>query len=202
MVIREMIHLMNDDTTGRAAQKAATRHRIVAAVTALVAEEHPAAISVPAVAERAGVGVATVYRYFPTKEALLDAAAYGAVTSGAGGLPGSFTEIGTSLRAAWGELAGQLPLVRNQLASPLGRELRRRRWEAKRAAMVEVARADGIDARTLAGQRLLAVADVLTSSTALLELHDKAGIAVDDAADWCAWAVGVLHRETLAGGAR
>ena len=189
-------------TTGRAAQKAATRRRIVEAVTALVTEEHPAAISVPAVAVRAGVGVATVYRYFPTKEALLDAAAYGAVTSGAAGLPRSFAELGASLRAAWGELAVQLPLVRSQLASPLGRELRRLRWEAKRAAMVEVAQADGIDARTVSGRRLLAVADVLTSSTALLELHDKAGIAVDDAADWCAWAVGALHRETLAGGAR
>lgn len=189
-------------TTGRAAQKAATRRRIVEAVTALVTEEHPAAISVPAVAVRVGVGVATVYRYFPTKEALLDAAAYGAVTSGAADLPRSFAELGASLRAAWGELAVQLPLVRSQLASPLGRELRRRRWEAKRAAMVEVAQADGIDVRTVSGRRLLAVADVLTSSTALLELHDKAGIAVDDAADWCAWAVGVLHRETLAGGGR
>ena len=192
---------MNGDGSGRVAQKAATRRRIVDAVTALVAEEHPAAISVPAVAAHAGVGVATVYRYFPTKEALLDAAAYGAVTSGGGGLPRSFAELGGSLRAAWGELADQLPLVRNQLASPLGRELRRRRWEAKRAAMVEVAKADGIDVRTLDGRRLLAVADVLTSSTALLELHDKAGVAVDDAADWCAWAVGVLHRETLTGGA-
>jgi hypothetical protein len=36
------------------------------------------------------------------------------------------------------------------------------------------------------------VADVLTSSTALLELHDKAGVPAADAADWCAWAVGVL----------
>ena len=187
---------MKDDGSGRAAQKAATRRRIVDAVTALVADEHPAAVSVPAVAARAGVGVATVYRYFPTKEALLDAAAYGAVSTGAGGLPRSFAELGGSLRAAWAELADQLPLVRNQLASPLGRELRRRRWEAKRAAMVELAAADGIDPRSPEGRRLLAVADVLTSSTALLELHDKAGVEVDDAAEWCAWAVGVLHRVT------
>lgn len=192
---------MSGEVTGRVAQKAATRRRIVDAVTALVAERHPAAVSVPAVADRAGVGVATVYRYFPTKEALLDAAAYGAVSSGVAGLPRSFGELGASLRAAWGELADQLPLVRNQLASPLGRELRRRRWEAKRAAMAEVAATDGVDPRSPEGRRLLAVADVLTSSTALLELHDKAGIAVDDAADWCAWAVGVLHRETLAAGA-
>src|SRR3712207_3613808 len=67
-----MIHLMTA-TDWRDEQRAQTRSRIVRAVAALVAEEHPAAVSVPAVARRAGVGVATVYRYFPTKEALLDA---------------------------------------------------------------------------------------------------------------------------------
>ncbi|HMQ26697.1 MAG TPA: TetR/AcrR family transcriptional regulator [Acidimicrobiales bacterium] len=178
-------------------QKAATRARIVGAVTALVAERHPAAISVPAVAERAGVGVATVYRYFPTKEALLDASAYGAVSSGAASLPGSLAEVTPALRAAWGELADQLPLVRNQLASPLGRDLRRRRWEAKAAALSEAAVAERLDPTDDSVRRLLGVVDVLTSSTALLELHDKAGVAVEDAADWCGWAVAVLHQATL-----
>lgn len=180
----------------RAEQRAATRRRIVDAVSALVAEEHPAAVSVPAVAARAGVGVATVYRYFPTKEALLDAAAHGAVSTGAAGMPRAFDEVGASLAAAWGELADQLPLVRNQFASPLGRELRRRRWELKHAAMVEVARREGLDPASPAGRRLIGVVDVLTASTALLELHDKAGVGVDEAAGWCAWAVSVLHEAT------
>lgn len=181
----------------RAEQRAGTRRRIVEAVTALVAEEHPAAISVPAVARRAGVAVATVYRYFPTKEVLLDAGAYGAVSPSAARLPSGFGEVGATLLAAWGELAGQLPLVRNQFASPVGRELHRRRWEAKHAAMVDIARADGIDPDGDAGRRLIGVVDVLTSSTALLELHDKAGTPVDDAAAWCAWAVETLCRATL-----
>lgn len=182
----------------RAEQRAATRRRIVEAVSALVAEEHPAAVSVPAVAARAGVGVATVYRYFPTKEALLDAAAHGAVSTGAAGLPRAFDEVGASLAAAWSELAEQLPLVRNQFASPLGRELRHRRWELKHAAMVEVARREGLDPESPAGRRLIGVVDVLTASTALLELHDKAGVGVDEAAGWCAWAVSVLHEATRA----
>lgn len=181
----------------REAQKAATRDRIVAAVTALVAERHPAAVSVPAVAERAGVGVATVYRYFPTKEALLDAAAHGAVSTGAAGLPRSLGEVTPALRAAWSELAAQLPLVRNQLASPLGRDLRRRRWEAKASALAEAAAGEGLDPDEDAVRRLLGVVDVLTSSTALLELHDKAGVPVGDAAEWCGWAVGVLHHATV-----
>jgi len=55
---------------------------------------------------------------------------------------------------------------------------------------------EGIDPEGPEGRRLLGVADVLTSSTALLELHDKAGVAVDDAADWCAWALDALLRAT------
>src|SRR5688572_3317782 len=101
-------------TTLRDDQRTATRNRIVRAVSDLVADEHPAAVSVPAVARRAGVAVATVYRYFPTKEALLDAAAHGVVTPEAGRLPQSFDELEPTLRAAWGELEEQLPLVRSQ----------------------------------------------------------------------------------------
>ena len=178
----------------RAEHRSATRDRILGAVSALVAEGHPAAISVPAVAKRAGVGVATVYRYFPNKEELLDAAATAPVTPEAARLPSSFREVGTTLTVAWGQLAEQLPLVRNQLGSPVGRELRRRRWEAKHAAMATVAAADGIDPESEVGRRLLGVADVLTSSTALLELHDKAGVPVDEAATWCGWAVEVLRK--------
>jgi AcrR family transcriptional regulator len=182
----------------RQEQKEQTRARIVAAVSDLVAHDHPAAISVPAVAARAQVGVATVYRYFPTKEALLDAAARGAVSPSAGRLPQRLDQVGPALQAAWSELADQLPLVRNQFASPLGRELHRRRWEAKQAAMVAALAAHDLDADTVEGRRLLAVVDVLTSSTALLELHDTAGVAVDDAADWCAWAVDTLLEATRA----
>ena len=180
----------------REEHRAATRHRILRAVSALIAEEHPAAISVPAVARRADVGVATVYRYFPTKEALLDAAAREAVTPRAARLPRGFDEVGASLAAAWGELEAQLPLVRAQFASPVGRDLHRRRWEAKHQAMLEVARADGLDPGSTQTRRLIGVVDVLTSSTALLELHDKAGVPVQDAAAWCAWAVGVLYEAT------
>lgn len=177
-------------------QKEATRARIVQAVSDLIATDHPAAISVPAVAARAGVGVATVYRYFPTKEALLDAAAVGAVSPGAAALPSGFGDVGSALRSAWGELEAQLPLVRNQFASPLGRDLHRRRWEARHEAMVGFLADAGVDPASAAGRRLMGTVDVLTSSTALLELHDKAGVPVDDAADWCAWAVRVLFDAT------
>ncbi|MGH1487911.1 MAG: TetR/AcrR family transcriptional regulator [Acidimicrobiales bacterium] len=58
----------------REAQASATRERILAATVAVIGEGI-AALSIPAVARQAEVSVPTVYRYFPDKEALLDAAA-------------------------------------------------------------------------------------------------------------------------------
>lgn len=184
----------------REGHKRATRDRIVRAVADLVAEAHPAAISVPAVAAKAGVGVATVYRYFPTKEALLDASMLvmgpqASITS-LDDMPTSFDELVEVLPRSFADVAGHLGLARNQLASPLGRELRRRRWEAKKAAVDAALAGSGIDPTSDAGRRLAAVTDVLTSSTAVIELHDKQGIPIAEAADHVLWALAVLERAT------
>jgi AcrR family transcriptional regulator len=195
-----MNHLMTAVESIREGHKRATRARIVQAVVELVTEEHPASVSVPAVARRAGVGVATVYRYFPTKEALLDAASLiGAEETREvhGLLPTTFEELSELLPMAWHELAEKhLSLARNQLASPTGRELRRRRWETKRASTHAALENSGIDPMSPEGRRLEAVADVLTSSTALLELHDKAQIPVDEASAHVLWALSVLVAAT------
>lgn len=184
----------------RAQQRHATRARIVRAVATLVADAHPASVSVPAVARQAGVSVATVYRYFPTKEALLDASAMvlgdDAKLSSLAAYPTTFEEAMALLPDQFAALARQLPLVRNQLASPLGRELREVRWLAKQAATRKGLLASGIDPDSPEGARLAAVADVLTSSTAVLELHDKAGLPIEDATQHVIWALQVLVRAT------
>src|SRR5690348_18019898 len=51
----------------------ANRERILAAAEAVFGE-HGALGSTDEVARRAGVGIATVFRHFPTKEALIEAA--------------------------------------------------------------------------------------------------------------------------------
>ena len=57
----------------RAEQEHRTRERIAAATAALHGSVGPANTTVAAVAERAGVQRATVYRHFPTDEALFEA---------------------------------------------------------------------------------------------------------------------------------
>lgn len=191
---------VEEEETLRDAHKRATRTRIVTAVAELVAEAHPASISVPAVAKRAGVGVATVYRYFPTKEALLDASAMvlgdDARLTSLDAYPSSFEEAAALLPNQFAAIARQLPLARNQLASPLGRELRQVRWRAKQASLARALAGSGIDPDSPEGQRLAAISDVLTSSTAVLELHDKAGIPIDVATEHVLWALRVLTRAT------
>lgn len=186
----------------RAGHKRVTRDRIVRAVADLVAECHPAAISVPAVAAKAGVGVATVYRYFPTKEALLDASMLvmgsdASITS-LDELPTSFDALAQTLPGSFADVAAHLPLARNQLASPLGRDLRRRRWEVKKVVLDAALADGGIDPTSSAGRRLAAITDALTSSTAVVELHDKQGLPIDEAAAYVLWALAVLEAATRA----
>jgi len=61
------------DNTLRREQAGATRSRILDAVRDLLVESRTA-LSIPEIAARAGVSEPTVYRYFPNRDALLEAA--------------------------------------------------------------------------------------------------------------------------------
>src|SRR5437588_10678953 len=52
----------------------ATRQRILAAVADLIEDGDAEELTVPAVAEASGVSLRTIYRYYPTREQLLEAA--------------------------------------------------------------------------------------------------------------------------------
>src|SRR3954452_2665514 len=52
----------------------ATRARILEAVADLLEEGAAAELTVPAVAEASGISLRTIYRYYPTRERLLEAA--------------------------------------------------------------------------------------------------------------------------------
>src|SRR5919206_3014957 len=53
---------------------AATRERILSAVADLLERGDPEDLTMPGVAEASGVSLRTVYRYYPTREQLLEAA--------------------------------------------------------------------------------------------------------------------------------
>jgi len=205
--------------TVRDLQREVTRERILATVLELVAEPGAGDVAVPEVARRSGVSVATIYRYFPTKDALLDAAADEPARQAAGVAPGDAIARGAAanprrrqaaptegqirpeegpayLRALWRSFEGKLPLVRRQPASETGRAMRARRYPASRAWFAERVATAGVAPESPEGARLIRLALLLTSSLAFLDLHDRQGLDADAAADDVEWAVEMLQRAT------
>ena len=183
--------------TLREAHRADTRERIVRALGDLLTEEHPASLSVPAVARRAGVSVATVYRYFPSKEALLEAGSEIAdQLLEQGGAPASAEDLEAFLRHSAASFQAWAPLVQAQLVSPVGREIRRHRLPRALAAVRGSASALGVDTDTAEGERLVRVVTTLASSVSIIDLMERQGCEPDEVAADLTWAVMTLLRVT------
>jgi AcrR family transcriptional regulator len=183
----------------REEQRELTRRKILSAVLDLVAEESMSELSVPLVAERSGVSVATIYRYYPTKDALLNAAAEEPARRAGGSLIGEGADGSAYLRKMWEDFAGHLDLVRHQVASETGREMRNRRYAAGRAWFGESVARQGVDPATEEGRRLVRLGLLLTSSIAFLDLHDRQGQSAGEAVDDVTWAIAVLTEATRTG---
>ena len=185
--------------TLRASQAAATRRRIVDGLLAVLTEDHPATLSVPAVARRAGVSVATVYRYFPTKEALLDAGSEVAdqLIEQSGG-PDGLDGLEAFLRRAATAYLAWAPLVQAQLASPVGREVRQRRLPRSLAAVRAALANEGIDPAGPEGQRLTRVLATFMSSVVIIDLMERQGHSPELVAADLTWAAASLVGATQA----
>ena len=181
-------------------QRALTRRKVLTAVIDLVAEGALDDLSVPAVAKRSGVSVATIYRYFPTRDELLAAAAEEPARQALEHHPArreGDDDLMAFQRAMWQEFATNLPLLRHQISSQAGREMRAARTERSHDLLAAYLAAQGIDTETDAGQRLISLLMLVTGSLALVELHDRQGLAVDEAIDRSSWAVRALIEATV-----
>jgi AcrR family transcriptional regulator len=166
-----------------------TRSRILDAVVAALARQ--AELSVAALAKAAGVSVPTVYRYFPTREAMMDA---------------TLNAMGERLRRptwadssrdylaripdrfAWFERNGDL--IRAILGSALGRELlravrRRREKLLGKVVGARLAKRSGARAR-------IAMLSVLDDASTWRLLRDEWGLSLEEASSASAWAAQVL----------
>jgi AcrR family transcriptional regulator len=175
--------------------KELTRRKVVDAVLALVAEGSFDELSVPAVARRSGVSLATIYRYFPTKDELLVAAAMEparqALTAEGSRQPGD-DAFAAFQRSMWTSFASNLPLLRHQVTSEAGREMRDARLAHSRSQVADYITARGVDARSVEGERLIALLLLVSGSLGLVELHDRQGLSIDDALAVSLWAAEVL----------
>lgn len=180
-----------------------SRQAIRDAVTDLLRLEHPAALSIPAVAAAAGVSVRTVYRYFPTKQDLLDDVAEihqrraDALMNGRDDL---FDDPGRYLEALWSDFEKDLPAVKAQHQSELGGDMRQiRMLQTKQGLDVrldkffpDVTEEDRADLSDLIMMTM--------SSAAFLDLHTRLGRSGPDAARLAWWAVRAMQKQFAADG--
>jgi len=155
--------------------------------------QDPADVSLPQVAADAGVSIRTLYRYFPTRDALF--AAVGSRIVWRVGLPTHIDgadDIAASFLRASGALSGHPRLARSLLHSSLGRlargGYRRERINDVMAAVAEVAdHLEPVEARSRA-----AVIANLCSAAAFVTVSEEGGLAVDEARTAVAWAITTL----------
>ena len=150
----------------------ATREAILDAFLALAHTTNAVTVSIPAVAAEAGVSVRTVYRYFPSKDELQDAAAYRFTTEALDGVgrldDTTVDDIEDHLTAMWSLFAQRIPALIAEHSTPAGRDLRSTRLPGSREL---VRRQAGIDLSDDDVDLLVAV----LSSSMFLELVDRMG---------------------------
>lgn len=174
----------------RERNRQATRDAIVGAVAELLTEDDASALSVPAVSERSGVSVRTIYRYFPTKAALVEAVGViddPALT--AGPLPSvDGDDLHAWLQRGWSDDV-QTPMLRAQLRTAAGVEVRRERRRRHREFAYAVLDRWDIQAEGETREALADLLLLLTGGAARFEMTDVLGASVQRASVAAAWAV-------------
>jgi AcrR family transcriptional regulator len=186
----------------RAAQKDATRHRILDALAERMAAGTFDSVSMAEIARAADVSPATLYRYFPSREALLDAIADDTMFQRLGGLPypESPEDIAEVMRKSFEAFDADRDFVRAYFSTELGRTARtrgrRRRVNAIRAAMQPVTA--GLPASHRAEAE--AVTAYLASIQAWITMQDEFGLSGEQVGEAVSWAINTLLADLQSGG--
>ena len=180
----------------RAEQKERTHERILEAAAEQLLHEGLEELSLPRAAKRAHVSVPTVYRHFPTQEALMrELTEWVGRRININEVPENvdeFTEWVPRLFAHWDENEA---LIRARLLSTVHRQIHRdtghRKDEAIERAMEEVTtHLDPLDAR-----RACALVRLLVSGAAWEMMRDRWDLTGEQAGEALAWAISVLIAE-------
>lgn len=193
------------DTKLKSRKAEVTRDAIRTATLDLMANQHWSAVTMPAVAERAGMSVRTLYRYFPTKQALIDdvAMVYARrVDEVADGL-GIYQDGQTYLPVMWAEFAKDIDAVRFQHTSSAGDAMRASRLAMAREEVGKVVQAytSGSQASERDQVQIRELVIAMTSSAMFLELVDRQGQDPVESAKLVYWAaLAIAEKFVVEGG--
>jgi AcrR family transcriptional regulator len=196
---------MADDSaprTSRAVKKERARERILDAFIALMSEGSPD-LSHDAVAARTGVARRTVYRYFPDRAALMDAALL-RVRELAGpkvAYPRSAEELLDTLEAIYMGFDAIAPIAIMLRTTPQGRALRLAQNERRVASYTE-ALSDAVKGLPPSDRKLATAMLQVLHTTPWLEMRDHWGLDGPQIARATGWAVRTLLRDLRERGGR
>lgn len=176
----------------RIEQAARTRARIMDAITTLVRERGDYEFTMPEIATAAGVSLRTLYRYFPTRQHVIDAVASIADQAAASNLPTAafdLRNLAQWLEQAWGNLLDHEAFIRSQHSGPGGAAVRRARIPAFRAITTTLLRQEVPDIAPGCIDDIVDTTLLLVSSSALFECIDVLDIPVERAARLAADAI-------------
>jgi AcrR family transcriptional regulator len=169
-----------------------TTEQILDAVLDLMADEGIAALTMEAVAERVGVSLRTVYRYFPDRASLLTAALARHNEAVPFESPTSPDQIGAVYGAVFSRFDDTPAIVQAVLAARVAGSVR---WEARsnRIREIEDALAPACDhlPRETAEQAT-AVIVYLANALAWLSLRDESGLDGHQSGAAITWAIDTL----------
>lgn len=172
-------------TSLRAENTDRTRRRILDAVVRLVADRGNADFSMKDAAAASGASLRTLYRYFPTRQLLIDAVATVGDQAAASNLPQAelaLTDLAPWLEQAWHNLLEQEAFIRAQHTSPNGAAIRRARIPFFRDVTRTLLEREvpGIDPATR--DDIVDTILLLVSSSSMFELIDVLELSVERAA--------------------
>lgn len=182
----------------RDAQAEATRTRILDALVEVLAEGVDT-LSVPAVAQRAGVSVGTVYRHFGDKSGMLEALIPHAQTRTGidiDSTPKSFGDIREAVGQVYRHFENTDDLLRAAFTSRIGREVRIKGSAERLQLLKDVFHELEPDLEPEELEHIAKLGLILTTSEAYQQWKDRLGLSPEEAADEVVWAIETLVKAT------
>lgn len=179
----------------RREQVDATRQRILAAVGALLDQNPEHAFSLDEVASAAGISRRTIFRYFATKEELIDAFWLHINASSGAGFPRSEEDLVCRPVELFESLESVAGVVRASHLSAAGYAMRLRAGEERRAAFRTCLADVTAGMPPEEAVKLEAVIQLLYSATAWLTFKDYWGLSGREGGEAVSWAIRTLINE-------
>ena len=179
----------------RAEQAEQTKVRIVQAAVDLLSEGDAGDLSMPDVAERAGVSVRTVYRSFANRDELLDGVIAWInehIQRVAAPRPDTRESYETTTAGAVDVIFQLEPLYRALFATPAGRASHQRQRQGRREAIFEAYAEEMQGLDEAAASRLGAALHLMASSNGALFMKDYWDLSPEDIGRVMQWAIRVL----------